>query len=111
LTGDQAAALLVQFEETARHRSWSLSAAAIMANHFHLVVAAADEVAPERMLIDFKAYGTRILNRLFGPRPGGTWWTSGGSKRRLPNDRAVERAVEYVTRQRYPLVVWTPRQA
>ncbi len=94
LTGAQAAVLLGQFQETATHRGWKLLAVAIMANHFHVVVA--DDPDPRKMLADFKAYGTRALNREFELPRSGKWWTTGGSKRKLPDRRAVSSAINYV---------------
>ncbi len=109
LTGAQATVLLRQFQETAAHRGWKLLAVAIMANHFHIVVAVADDPDPRKMLVDFKAYGTRALKREFELPRSGKWWTTGGSKRKLPDARAVESAVHYVLfKQPNPLAVWSP---
>jgi REP element-mobilizing transposase RayT len=80
-----------------------------MANHFHLVVEVADDPDPGRLLADFKAYGTRTLNRRYGKTPSETWWTDNGSKRKLGNERALADAVHYVLyKQPHPLVVWSP---
>jgi hypothetical protein len=38
LNKPQAEAVFEQFQETAEHRKWSMSAVAIMHNHFHIVV-------------------------------------------------------------------------
>ncbi len=53
------------------------------------------------------SYGSRRLNGLLGVPQGGTWWSHGGSTRRLPDDEAVRAATAYVERQAYPLVVWS----
>ena len=49
-----------------------------MANHVHVVVGVPGDPEPERLLADFKAWGTRRLNRGWGRREH--WWTQGGSK-------------------------------
>lgn len=63
LSRDQARALLDQFHQTAAYRCWELHAAAVMANHVHIVVEALSEVDPSDLLADFKSYGSRALNR------------------------------------------------
>jgi len=108
LTKDHAEALMAQFLETATYRGWELLAAAIMHNHIHIVVTVPGNPPPAAVLGDFKSYGSRKLNRGWGKRPNGTWWTESGSKRKLPDESAVERAVAYVARQSNPLVVWLP---
>jgi hypothetical protein len=77
-----------------------------MANHTHIVVEALSEVDPSDLLADFKAYGSRALNRRWGRPASGTWWTEGGSKRKKAAADAVEEAIEYVRAQPYALVVW-----
>lgn len=107
LTRPQAETVLAQFLETAEHRGWKMLAASIMANHYHLVIAASEDWPADRMLADLKAYGTRALSAAYGAPASGTWWTAKGSKRRLADDRAVASAVNYVLRkQPFPLVIW-----
>jgi REP element-mobilizing transposase RayT len=103
---EQALALLAQFQETASMRGWELLAVAIIANHAHLVVRADAALAPRKILGDFKAYGSRALNRRWRKPASETWWTSKGSKRKLPDEAAVRAAVRYVLHQEKPLVVW-----
>jgi REP element-mobilizing transposase RayT len=101
--------VLGQFQETATYRGRILRAVAIMVNHFHMVVQVTDDPDPKRMLADFKAYGSRALNRRFGKPASGTWWTSKGSKRKLKDDQALAAAIYYVLyKQPNPLVVWSP---
>ncbi len=107
LTQPQASVLLDQFLVTARFRNWQILAAAIMANHFPLVVGVLGNPDPGKILGDFKSWGTRTLSARFGPPPSQTWWTERGSKRKLPDGEAVKRAVEYVRwKQPNPLAVW-----
>jgi REP element-mobilizing transposase RayT len=101
----QAVQLLEQFQETAAHRGWTLRAVSVMFNHIHLVVEAPPEVAKSDLLRDLKSYGARRLNRLFGRRASGTWWTDGGSCKPI---RHLPGAIFYVChRQLNPLVVWS----
>lgn len=105
----QADVVLEQFLASASYRGWRLLAIAIMKNHFHLVVRSPDEALSSDLLKEFKAYGSRALNRQFGKRRSGTWWTKGGSKRKLPNEEAILRAINYVlNKQPNPLVTWSP---
>lgn len=101
--------LLAQFQETAAYRGRVLRAVSIMFNHCHLVVQVADDPDPGRMLADFKAYGSRALNRRFGKPPSDTWWTTKGSTRKLKDDQALAAATHYVLhKQPNPLVCWSP---
>jgi hypothetical protein len=78
-----------------------------MANHVHIVLGVPGDPDPEDLLRDFKAYGSRALNKRW-PRPeSDTWWTESGSKRKLPNETAVLAAIRYVIEQEHPLLVWT----
>lgn len=104
---DQSEVVMDQFRETEQYRGWEILAAAVMANHFHLVVGAPETVASDTLLRDFKSYASRALNKRW-PRPdSGTWWTESGSRRRLPDERAVENAVRYVLNQERPLAVYS----
>jgi REP element-mobilizing transposase RayT len=107
LSRNHAAPLLEQFQETARFRKWNLLACAIMANHIHMVVGVVGDPEPDTLLRDFKSYGSRRLNGDFTKPLSGTWWTSSGSTRKLPDDAAVLAAVKYVQNQSRPLLIWT----
>ncbi|MBM3993888.1 MAG: hypothetical protein FJ303_07020 [Planctomycetes bacterium] len=101
---EQAEQLLDQFQETARDRGWDLLAASIMHNHIHLVVSAPPEVGKSELLRDLKSYGSRRLNKQFGQRASGTWWSESGSCRPM---RQWAAAIFYVChRQARPSVVW-----
>ncbi len=111
LTTPQAAVFLEQLRETATYRGWLLQAVAIMTNHFHLVVAVTGDPKPRKILADFKSYGTRALNRQFGRPPSETWWATNGSKRKLPDQRAIAGAINYVLhKQPNPLLTWAPAE-
>jgi REP element-mobilizing transposase RayT len=108
INGAQAEVLLAQFRETAGVRGWWLHAVAIMANHVHWVVSVPGDPDPEKILGDFKAWGSRALNQRWGKPASETWWTAGGSKRRRKTRQALLESIEYVRTQEYPLVVWLP---
>jgi REP element-mobilizing transposase RayT len=103
---DQAQVLLKQFQETAAHRGWQLLAVAILNNHVHWVVGVNGDPDPTKILADFKAYGSRALSARWGKPASETWWTYGGSKRKLPDEQAVRAAISYVRSQFEPLIVW-----
>jgi REP element-mobilizing transposase RayT len=106
LDASQAQAVVRQFRETCAQRGWTLLAVAVMPNHFHAVVAFEGYQPVERMLADLKAYASRALSEQAGAKR--KWWTSGGSKRMLGDDRAVAAAIHYVLRkQPCPLVTWS----
>jgi REP element-mobilizing transposase RayT len=108
---EHAEILIRQFSETTAFRKWKILAAAVMANHIHLVVETPDDADPTKVLGDFKAYGARALTARFGKPQSGTWWTYGGSKRSLPDDQAVAAAVTYVLhKQDNSLLTWSPSE-
>ena len=81
--------------ETCNIRNWWLGAINVRTNHVHVVVSASHK-KPELVLGAFKANASRQL------RQDSLWpyayspWAEKGSKRRLWNERSVERAVDYV---------------
>ena len=81
--------------ETCTLRKWCLQAINVRTNHVHTVVTAFPK-KPGLVLNAFKANATRQL------REDGLWlhsftpWADKGSKRRLWNERSVERAIDYV---------------
>ena len=85
----------VAIRETCAIRNWWLRAFNVRTNHLHIVVSAGLK-KPELVLNAFKANATRQL------RQGGLWphsfspWADKGSKRRLWNERSIEKAVDYV---------------
>jgi REP element-mobilizing transposase RayT len=106
LSLEQAVVAAGQFRETARYRGWQLHALAVMANHFHIVVTAPEQTPSTYLLRDFKGYAARALNKTWEKPASGTWWTESGSRRPLPDERAVASATRYIREQFQPLVVW-----
>lgn len=98
LDGEQARVLMSQLLETARHRGWRVLAAAVMAQHVHLLVGVPDDPDPDSLLRDFKSYGSRALNRT-GRGARERWWTRGGSTRKKGDRAAILTAAAYVRDQ------------
>jgi REP element-mobilizing transposase RayT len=106
---EKAEIVFKQFLETAGIRGHTIRAIAIMYNHLHFVVQVKDDPDPNRVLGDFKAYGSRALNKRFGKPPSETWWTLRGSTRKLKDELALAAAINYVLyKQPNPLLVWSP---
>lgn len=107
LTFEMADRLQKQFDETADYRGWTIVAGAIMQTHLHLVVGVHGDPDPSTLMRDFKAYGSRPLNRIYGKPLSGTWWTEQGSKRKVKNERHYRAVVKYVLKQPGALVIWS----
>jgi REP element-mobilizing transposase RayT len=107
LMPSDAQAMIVQYQETARIRRWGLQAASVMYNHTHVVLGVPGDPDPESILETLKSWATRALRKLRPLPSNGTFWTAKGSKRKLPDMKAVRDAVIYVVRkQPRPLAVW-----
>jgi REP element-mobilizing transposase RayT len=103
----EADAMMGQYQETARIRHWGLCAASVMHNHTHIVVGVPGDPDPQLILETFKSWATRAVKKIRPVPPNGTFWTAKGSKRKLPDEAAVRRAVIYVVKkQPDPLAVW-----
>jgi REP element-mobilizing transposase RayT len=87
-------AVLEAIQEVCAHRGWCLLAAHVRTTHVHTVVAA--EVPPERVMVDFKAYSSRRLNRMALDDAGRKRWTRHGSTRWLWKPQHVSTAIQYV---------------
>jgi REP element-mobilizing transposase RayT len=81
--------------ETCRLRGWFVHRLNVRSNHVHVVVTA-PRTRPEAALQALKANATQRLNRA---TPRKHWWTEGGSKRYLNDERSVHAAIAYVRDQ------------
>ena len=106
LTQPQAQIVLQQVHETIAYRAWQLHAAAVMANHVHVVVEVAGDPDPSEILKSLKEYASRALNQKWQRPANGTWWTESGSRRVLKASDAIIAAAEYVRDQEFPLAHW-----
>jgi REP element-mobilizing transposase RayT len=90
--------------EVCRFRSWFLYALQVRTNHVHGIVEADGPVS--QVLRDWKAYATRKL-KTFENRADGTYWTHGGSGRRILTAESLSSAIDYVLRgQGSPMQVY-----
>ncbi len=69
--------VLDALREVCAHRGWSMLAAHVRTNHVHVVVEA--EVQPEKVMNDFKAYASRLLNRREGEGHKRKRWSRHGA--------------------------------
>jgi REP element-mobilizing transposase RayT len=87
--------------ETCNYRTWPVHALNVRSNHAHVVVTA-QGATPEWVMKVLKSYGTRAMNRMYPQADRKHWWTEGGSKRYLNDERSVAAAVRYVNDQDKP---------
>ena len=83
--------------DVCRHRRWDLHALHVRTTHVH-VVASAGDVAPEKVMNDFKSYATRGL-RERGVAPTESVWTRHGSTRWINEAATLEARVKYVVEE------------
>ena len=107
LDHSQATALFEQFHETSNVSGWLLIAVAIMRSHIHVLAGVPGDPDPEKLLKAYKSYGSRKLNQGWSKPASDTWWTARGSKRKLPDEKAVTAAINYIRHQKNPLLIWT----
>ena len=85
----------IAIRDTCAKRNWLLRALSVRTNHVHVVVSIG-ETKSELALNAFKANATRQM------REDGCWskkrspWVDKGSRRKLWNERSIERAIDYV---------------
>ena len=77
-------------EAASARRGWRLRAVNARSNHVHVVVTPED-VEPGRVLGFLKKECTKALNAACGRRR--RWWTKGGSKRYLNDERSLHGAI------------------
>ena len=92
--------------EVCEHRGWTLLAMNVRTNHVHVVISG--QIEPSAMLAAMKAWATRRLTEAGCIPKGRTVWTSGGSKRQLWSQAAVEAAWDYVVHGQGPDLLDTP---
>lgn len=103
LDAARATVVLEAIREVCRYRAWQLIAAHVRSTHVHVIVAG--EMAPERMMRDFKVYASRALHRLEAARC--PHWTRHGSTRWLWKPQHISAAWHYaVEEQGKPMVVF-----
>jgi hypothetical protein len=106
LSKTQADCLFDQLQETAQARQWTLLGISISPSHGHLLVGVSGDPNPEKILGDFKAWGTRALNKQWGQPASDTWWTQGGSKRKKDGAEAIAPSLRYIRDQKGAWIIW-----
>jgi REP element-mobilizing transposase RayT len=106
LEAEARAAVLESVKEVCAFRGWRLLAAHVRTNHVHVVLdVASDVVRPEKVMNDFKAYSSRLLTDVDGPRR--KRWARHGSTGWLAKDQDVRKAIRYVVEgQGEPMAVY-----
>ncbi|MBI3269391.1 MAG: hypothetical protein HYZ53_10260 [Planctomycetes bacterium] len=94
LSAAQRAIVEAAVKGVCEHRGWILHALNVRTNHLHVVVSA--QVSPERVMADFKAWGTRRLVEGGTMGRGARVWTRHGSTKYLWRSEAVAAACNYV---------------
>jgi REP element-mobilizing transposase RayT len=103
LTQPQAESVMESFKTTAVVQGWWLGAAAVMANHVHLVVTVDGDPEPGSLMLRLKNYASRSLNKAWGKQD---WWTALGSTRKLETVESINAAMRYVIEQPGALKVY-----
>lgn len=105
LDANQRVVVLKTIMEVCEHRHWSLFAAHVRTTHIHAVAHA--QVAPEKVLNDFKAYSSRRLTEAGFDSSERNRWTKHGSTRYLWDVVSVEAAIHYVVHEQgEPMAVY-----
>ena len=101
LDPEQRSLVEVTIADHCRIRAWHLHVVNCRTQHVHVVVTAPQRV-PEVVMDQFKAWCTRRLKELQrSRRPANeamrqSWWTQGGSKRWINDEKSLEAAIRYV---------------
>jgi len=77
-------------------RGWELHAHNVRTNHVHVVVSCG-EVAPERVMVEFKSWCTRRLRESGLVTRQQRMWTEHGSTKYLWKESQLQAAIGYVT--------------
>ena len=85
-------------------RKWQIWAAHIRPTHAHLV--ASGDIAPERMLNEFKSYASRALNASNVDKPDCKRWARHGSTKHLFTEQSIVQAVRYVIDDQGEKTTW-----
>jgi len=95
LTQRQRKVVLRAILEVCENRGWVAHAVHVRANHVHIVVTGSAK--PEKMMTDFKAYGTRAIKKCVGSESAmERYWTQHGSTRYLWTKQALVSTISYV---------------
>lgn len=85
----------------ANHRAWTILALSVRSNHVHVVAdcrTPSGAPAPEKVMQEFKSWGTRRLRASGAFDADRPIWTQHGSTRWINNKRDLDSAIDYVRR-------------
>ena len=92
--------------EVCKFRGWFAYSVHVRSNHVHVVVSA--NTRPEKAMVDFKRYATRILKGTGGTNKIRKYWTRHGSTRYIWTRRRLSAVIAYVKEgQGKPMAVGT----
>lgn len=94
LSTEQRAAVDLALLDVARHRGWTILAAAVRTNHVHIVCEG--DAGVERMMGDFKRWSTKRLRESGLVAPDQPIWAVHGSTRYVWTEVQLRRALSYV---------------
>jgi len=83
---------------TCLYRDWTVHELNVRSNHVHAIIAA-ENYSPSEVLRVLKSYATRDLNLLYSNTKRKHWWTRGGSKKYLNDEKSLHAAIQYVRNQ------------
>lgn len=95
LNAQRRKAVEIALREICEFRNWKIYALKVRTNHIHIVVAAQAK-SPDQILIALKTNATRKIRENKCWESENTPWAEKGSKRYLWNEKAFERAIDYV---------------
>ena len=97
-------AVLEAVKDVCQVRQWGLLAGHVRSNHVHVVITTDDK--PEKVMVDCKAYATRMLRSKSLHGKDGKVWTRHGSTRYLWNEKQLAGAVKYVIYEQGKQMEW-----
>ena len=77
-------------------RRWQIRALNVRTNHVHVVVSCHDDVSPERVMDQLKAWSTRRLREAGLAGKDSRVWTEHGSTRWINSEIGLQEAIDYV---------------
>ncbi len=101
----QAAVTLAQLHQITHFRNWHLLGLAVLPHHVHVVVRVFEELDPRLIQQELKSYTSRQLTRQFGKPIGKTWWSIGGTRRKLLTPAQARAAIQFIREIHEPLMV------
>ncbi len=100
LTLDQQRFIQEHMPHICERGGWTLRISAAVADHVHVLLDAAPAIHGEKVRRLVKRWLTQLLNQHWPTPAGGRWWAEQGSNRAVDTETYLNRAYEYIERQR-----------